>query len=89
MTLLTCHVTDILDVPVTVAVNGCARPARIAIGFGETVTVTLAGGGGGGGAPGLPGLPEDEPVTPAQLAWNRAAPSTRNRRIRRMMDTLV
>jgi hypothetical protein len=87
VTPFTCQVTDMFEVPVTVALNGCARPARTVIGFGETETATW--GGGGGGEPGFPGLPADEPVTPAQSAWNRAAPSTRNRRSRRMMGTLV
>ena len=63
VTLLTCQVTDEFDDPVTVALNGCARPARTVIGFGETETVIWGGGGGG-----APGLPADEPVTPAQSA---------------------
>ncbi len=84
VTPFTCQVTDVFEVPVTVALNGWARPARTVIGFGETETVTWGGGGGG-----EPGLPDDEPVTPAQSAWNRAAPSTKNRRIRRMMGTLA
>jgi hypothetical protein len=65
LTPLTSQVTDVFDVPVTVAVKGCAWPARTFAGFGATETLIAGGGGGGGGAPGLPPEPL---LTPAQSA---------------------
>jgi hypothetical protein len=66
LTPLTSQVTDVFDVPVTVAVKGCAWPARTFTGFGATETLIAGGGGGGGG--GAPGLPPEPLVTPAQSA---------------------
>ena len=62
-TPFTCQVTVVFDVPVTVAANGCDRPARTFAVFGETDTVTFGGGGGG-----VPGFPDEPPTVPVQLA---------------------
>ena len=68
VTPFTCHVTDRLDVPVTVAVNAWDAPARTVTGFGETETPAL-----GGGFTELLG----PPVTPAQPLCHNVAPQIR------------
>ena len=69
VTPLTCQVTAMFDLPVTVAEKVCEAFARTSAELGKTLTETV-GGGGGGGVPGLPPPPRpmELPVVPAQLA---------------------
>jgi hypothetical protein len=58
VTPFTCHVTTVLAVPVTVAVNCCVPFTRTFADAGDTATVIVGGGGGGGGAPPLLAPPQ-------------------------------
>ena len=42
--LLTCHVTAVFVVPVTIAVNDCELPARTFAELGDTTTLITGGG---------------------------------------------
>lgn len=80
-TLLTCQVTDWLDVPLTLAVNDRVPPIRTFAEPGETETLTPGGGASGS--------PEELLVTPAHRAWNKAAAITKISEARRMADGII
>ena len=66
---LTAQVTDVLELPVTVAVNRKVLPARMLALVGETETVVEAGLDGGFGSPGF----ELELAPPPQPDASRVA----------------
>jgi hypothetical protein len=76
----TLQVTDVLDVPVTVAVNICVCPRNKDAFPGRTLTVIVTGGGGGGG--------EVPPVLPHPSPQNALAHTARKRNPQRTIRLL-
>ncbi len=76
-TPFTSHVTAVFDAPVTVALKAWLAPARTLVGFGETVTLMVAGLDP---PPELPGVLDPCPVKiPVQAAWEQTANEQRGR----------
>jgi hypothetical protein len=58
----TLHVTAVFVVLLTIAVNVCGSPSSTEAEVGETLTVTLEGGGCDGAEPTAPAQPSKDPA---------------------------